>query len=181
MIFIPNFVCVLTNERYKTYQTGFSFCRLSHAPEVGLRDAGGAQGVKILFFSNMVMWLIKNRRGWQAELNASKFFILGSNWWPWAEVKRWNIFKFRLPCHFQRFLYQTLCVFSQIKDKKTYWTEFSLCCRCRCAGVGLGVLRGSKTLAWGFAMAPHWLHILVLFLLRDSYSIGIWNDHKNMT
>ena len=24
--FIPNFVCVLTNERYKTYQTGFSFC-----------------------------------------------------------------------------------------------------------------------------------------------------------
>ena len=22
-IFIPNFVCVLTNERYKTYQTGF--------------------------------------------------------------------------------------------------------------------------------------------------------------
>ena len=25
-IFIPNFVCVLTNERYKTYQKGFSFC-----------------------------------------------------------------------------------------------------------------------------------------------------------
>ena len=23
MIFVPNFVCVLTNERYKTYQTGF--------------------------------------------------------------------------------------------------------------------------------------------------------------
>ena len=31
--------CVLTNERYKTYQTGFSFCRLSHALGVGL---GGA-------------------------------------------------------------------------------------------------------------------------------------------
>ena len=27
-IFIPNFVCVLTNERYKTYHTGFSFCCL---------------------------------------------------------------------------------------------------------------------------------------------------------
>ena len=27
-IFVPNFVCVLTNERYKTYQTGFKFCRL---------------------------------------------------------------------------------------------------------------------------------------------------------
>ena len=45
-IFIPNFVCVLTNERYKTYQTGFSFCPLGHAPGVGLWGAGDAQGVK---------------------------------------------------------------------------------------------------------------------------------------
>ena len=57
-IFIPNFVCVLTNERYKTYQTGFLFCRLGHAPRVGLLGAGGAQGVKKKF-SNMVMWYIK--------------------------------------------------------------------------------------------------------------------------
>ena len=35
-IFIPNFVCVLTNERYKTYQTGFIFCCLGHALGVGL-------------------------------------------------------------------------------------------------------------------------------------------------
>ena len=35
-IFIPNFVSVLTNERYKTYQTGFIFCRLGHALGVGL-------------------------------------------------------------------------------------------------------------------------------------------------
>ena len=34
--FIPNFVCVLTNERYKTYQTGFLFCRLGHPLGVGL-------------------------------------------------------------------------------------------------------------------------------------------------
>ena len=26
--------------------------------------------------------------------------------------------KFQLPCQFQRFLYQTLCVFSQMKDTK---------------------------------------------------------------
>ena len=38
-IFIPNFVCVLTNERNKTYQTGFLFCCLRHALGVGL---GGA-------------------------------------------------------------------------------------------------------------------------------------------
>ena len=35
-IFVPNFVCVLTNERYKTYQTGFLFCHLGHALGVGL-------------------------------------------------------------------------------------------------------------------------------------------------
>ena len=37
-IFISNFVFVLTNERYKTYQKGFLFCRLGHAPGVGLGD-----------------------------------------------------------------------------------------------------------------------------------------------
>ena len=50
-IFIPNLVCVLTNERYKTYQTGFSFCRLGHAPGVGLWGAGGARG-SIFFFKH---------------------------------------------------------------------------------------------------------------------------------
>ena len=34
-----------------------------------------------------------------------------------GEVKRPNI-KFWLPCQFHRFLYQTLCVFSQITDRK---------------------------------------------------------------
>ena len=45
-IFIPNCVCVLTNERYKTCQTGFSLCSLGHAPGVGLWGGGGAQVVK---------------------------------------------------------------------------------------------------------------------------------------
>ena len=51
-IFIPNFVCVLTNERYKTYQTGFSFCRLGDAPGVELLGVGGAQGVNKFFFKH---------------------------------------------------------------------------------------------------------------------------------
>ena len=50
--FILNFVCVLTNERYKTYQTGFSFCSLGHAPRVGLWGARGAKGVKKIFFKH---------------------------------------------------------------------------------------------------------------------------------
>ena len=43
-IFIPNFVCVFTNERYKTYQTGFLFCPLGHAPGAELRGAGVPRG-----------------------------------------------------------------------------------------------------------------------------------------
>ena len=51
-IFVPNFVCVLTNERYKTCQTGFSFCHLGHAPEVGLWGTGFTKGVKQFFFKH---------------------------------------------------------------------------------------------------------------------------------
>ena len=57
-IFIPNFVCVLTNERYKTYQTGFLFCHLGHASGVGLRGAWGAQGVKKKFKHGHVAYQI---------------------------------------------------------------------------------------------------------------------------
>ena len=57
-IFIPNCVCVLTNERYKTYQTGFLFCRLGHAPRMELGGTRVPRGSKN-FFSNMVMWHIK--------------------------------------------------------------------------------------------------------------------------
>ena len=57
-IFIPNCMCVLTNERYKTYRAEFSFCQLGHAPGVGLRGRWGAQGGHL--FSNMVMWHIKS-------------------------------------------------------------------------------------------------------------------------
>ena len=35
-------MCLLTHERYKAYQTGFSFGRLGHAPGVGL---GGTECV----------------------------------------------------------------------------------------------------------------------------------------
>ena len=51
-IFKPNVVCLLTNERYKIYQTGFSFGPLGHAPGVGLGGTVGGWGVKKLFFPN---------------------------------------------------------------------------------------------------------------------------------
>ena len=49
--FLSNFVFVLTNERYKTHQTGFLFCRLGYAPGVGLWGALSAQGV--VFFKHV--------------------------------------------------------------------------------------------------------------------------------
>ena len=51
-IFIPNFVCILTNERYKTNQTRYLFCPLGHALGVGLWGTGGAKGVKLFFFKH---------------------------------------------------------------------------------------------------------------------------------
>ena len=50
-IFKPNFVCLLTNERYKTYQTGFSFGCLGHAPGVVL--GGTVVGLEAQFFSEI--------------------------------------------------------------------------------------------------------------------------------
>ena len=58
-VFIQNFVCVLTNENYKTYQTGFLFCHLGHGLGAGLWGAGVPRGSKKIF-SNMVMWYIKS-------------------------------------------------------------------------------------------------------------------------
>ena len=43
---------------------------------------------------------------------------------PWGGAKRLNIIKFQLRSQFQRFLYQTLCVFSQMKDTKHIRRDF---------------------------------------------------------
>ena len=45
---------------------------------------------------------------------------------PWAGAKRSNIIKFQLQCQFQRFLNQTLRVFSQMKDIKHIRWDFYL-------------------------------------------------------
>ena len=59
-IFIPKFLCVLTNERYKTHQTGFSLYSLGHTPGVKLWCTGGAQVV--IFFQTWSCG-ISNRLG----------------------------------------------------------------------------------------------------------------------
>ena len=44
---------------------------------------------------------------------------------PWGGVKRSNIISFQLQSQFQRFLFQTLCVFSQMKDTKHIRQDFN--------------------------------------------------------
>ena len=75
-IFIPNFVCVLTNERYKTYFYSVAWV-MPQGWDLGV--LGVPRGSNINFFQ---IWScgMSNRRGSQAEQNASKLFILGSNW-----------------------------------------------------------------------------------------------------
>ena len=66
---------------------------------------------------------------------------------PWGGVKRSNIIKFQLQSQFQRFLYQTLCVFSQLKDTKHIRRDFNSVAWVMTQGWdfgGLGVPRGSK-------------------------------------
>ena len=77
----------------------------------------GAEGVNNIF-SQTWSCGISNRRGWWAEQiqqNASNIFILGHTGDLGVRSKG-HIIKFQLTCQFQRFLYHTLCVFSQIKD-----------------------------------------------------------------
>ena len=67
----------------------------------GTLGAWGGVGVpRGQFFSNMIMWHIK----------------LSGMMSRTGQIKRSNIIKFQLQSQFQRLLYQTLCVFSQIKD-----------------------------------------------------------------
>ena len=105
-IFIPNFVFVLTNERHKTYQTGFLFCRMGHAPGVGLWGTGVPRGSHFFFKHGHVAYQI------DGDDQQNKMQVTFSSWRQ--RSKR----QISLKCQFQRFLYQTLCVFSQIKDRK---------------------------------------------------------------
>ena len=63
----------------------------------------------------------------------------------------------------RRFLYQTFCAFLQIKDRKHIEQNFHIVAGVMPQGWDCGVLGGSKTLAWVFAMAAHRLRILVHF------------------
>ena len=61
----------------------------------------------------------------------------------------------------------SLCVF-KIKDRKHIEQNFHSVAGVMPQGWDLGMLGGLKTLAWGFAMAPHRLRILVFYYDKES-------------
>ena len=73
----------------------------------------GALGVPRgpIFFFQTWSYGLSNRRGWRAEQNASKLFVLGSNWWPWGEVKGQISLNFGYHVNFKDF-YTKFCVCS---------------------------------------------------------------------
>ena len=71
MIFKPNFVYLLSNERYITYQTGFSFGHLGHAQGWGLGVPWGVGGQ--FFFSEIQPDLVFELLAWIAHATAQFF------------------------------------------------------------------------------------------------------------
>ena len=73
-------MCLLTNERYKTYQTGFSFGRLGHAPGVALLGTvGGLSGPKKKFSPKFnQIWCVTNINGTCNDT----LFLVPTPWGP---------------------------------------------------------------------------------------------------
>ena len=130
-------MCLLTHERYKTYQTGFSFGGLGHALGVGLGGTVGGWGVKKIFFPKF------NQIGCVSFLHERHMHRC--HFWgphplgPWGGAKRSNIIKSELKGQFQRFLNQTLCIFSQMKDIKHIRWDFHSAAWVMARGRDLGV------------------------------------------
>ena len=138
----PNFVCLLTNERYKTYQTGFSYFCLGHAPGVRLGVPWGVGWSKIFFPKFSQIWCVNYLHQWHMRRHN---FLGPHPLGPWGGTKRSNIIKYQSQSRFQRFLNQTLCVFSQMKDIKHIRQDFNSVAKVMPQGWDLGVL-------WGFGV-----------------------------
>ena len=110
----------------------------------------------------------KDGDGGRAEQNASNMFILGSNWWPWGEVKKSNIFKFWFSCQFHFYTKSCVCSHKQ-KMVNILNIIFILLPGVMPEGRDAGA-RGFKTLSVGICDAPHRLRLLVIFATPYSLS-----------
>ena len=100
-------MCLLTHERYKIYQTGFSFGCLGHAPGVGLGGTEGVEGRQNFFPKFNQIWCVSYLHEWHMH---QRHFGGPRPLGPWGGAKRSNTIKSKLQSQFQRFLNQTLCM-----------------------------------------------------------------------
>ena len=107
-----NSVCLLTNETYITYQTEFHSIAwiVPQGWDLGVVEGGGVKNLIFLKF-NQIKFVSYSHES-HSTPQCFWFRPLG----PWGRAKRSNIIKFQLQRKFQRFLNQTLCAFSQMKD-----------------------------------------------------------------
>ena len=82
--FKPNFVYLLTNERYITNQTGFSFGRLGHAQGWDLGVPWGGWGSKNFFPNFNQIWCVRYSHEWHMHQHN---FLGPPPLGPWGGVK----------------------------------------------------------------------------------------------
>ena len=75
-----------------------------------------------------------------------------------------------------KILYQSLCAFLLIKDRKHIEQNFHSAAGVMPQGWDLGVLGGSKTLAQGFVMAPPSITYSSFRFYIPAYTFGAQND-----
>ena len=83
---------------------------------------GAAEGQNFIFskHGNVAYQIDRDDKYYRVQVKSSPYGACNSTFFrphqlgPWGGFKRSNMIKFQLPNQFQRFLYQTLCVFLQI-------------------------------------------------------------------
>ena len=141
-------MCLLPHERYKTYQTGFSFGSLGHALGVGLGGTVGGWGGQKNFFPKFnQIWCVSFLHEWHTH---RRHFFGPRALGPWGGAKRSNIIKSELQSQFQRFLNQTLYILTN-ERYKTYQTGFSFGSLGHAQGWDLGLPWGAGGVKFFFS------------------------------
>ena len=109
------------------------------------------------------IWCLSCSHEWGVQLHIFWPCPLG----PRGAAKRWNIIKSQFISQFQRFLNQTLSVFSQMKDIKHIRRDFHLAIWVMPQGWDLGVL-------WGFEGSKK-------YFFWNSTRFGVWVTYMNGT
>ena len=112
-------MCLLTNERYKTYQTGFSFCHLGHASEVGLGGTVGVEWSKKNFPKFNQIWCVSYLH--KRHMQRHNFLVPT----PMGEAKRSNIINSQIQKSISKnFKLNFVCLLTN-ERYETYKTGFS--------------------------------------------------------